>query len=160
MVDRQLLSKILMQMKDHLKNGEPIGDMKVAALLSLGQQLEAIFYYLGHELGTIIKLKQVKEISKIPESLQNAISEYNIGDVEITESSEEVIQLNLKGHSSIKDLINKGIKTEASFCSFEAGLLAGIVENVSDIHCFAQELDCSLQSGIDHCKFLIVFQKD
>lgn len=160
MVDRQLLSKILLQMKDHLKNGESIGDMKISALLSLGQQLEAIFYYLGHELGTILKLEQIKDVSQIAEGLKNAIFEYNLGDVEITESSEDVIQLNLKGHSSIKDLINKGIKTETSFCSFEAGLLAGIVENISDIHCFAQELSCSLQSGKDNCKFLIVFQKD
>ena len=70
------------------------------------------------------------------------------------------MQLKLKGHSSIKDLINKGIKTEGSFCSFEAGLLAGLVEKMTNNHCFAQEVDCSLQSGKDHCEFMIVFQKD
>jgi hypothetical protein len=33
-MDRQLLSKILMQMKEHLKSGKDIGDLKVGALLA------------------------------------------------------------------------------------------------------------------------------
>ena len=159
-MDRQLLSKILVQMRKHLKGGKEIGDMKVGALLALGHQLEAIFYYLGHELGTILKVKQIDDVKNIPGALTEKISEFNLGDVEITESTEEIIQLKLKGHSSIKDLINKGIKTEGSFCSFEAGLLAGLVEKMTNNHCFAQEVDCSLQSGKDHCEFMIVFQKD
>ena len=159
-MDRQLLSKILVQMKKHLKAGKEIGDMKVGALLALGHQLEAIFYYLGHELGTHLEAEPIEDVTTIPKAIQEKISEFNIGDVEITESSEEVVQMNLKGHSSIKDLINKGIKTEGSFCSFEAGLLAGLVEKMTNIHCFAQEVDCSLQSGKDHCEFMIVFQKD
>ncbi len=159
-MDRQLLSKILTQMKNHLKGGKEIGDMKVGALLALGHQLEAIFYYLGHELGTILKVEQGQDASKIPNLLKDIISEYNIGKGEISESSDEIVQLKLKGHSSIKDLIGKGIKTEGSFCSFEAGLLAGIVEKMSNIHCFAQEINCCLQTGKDYCEFMIVFQKD
>ncbi|MFX0018087.1 MAG: hypothetical protein ACFFBT_06740 [Promethearchaeota archaeon] len=159
-MDRQLLSKILTQMKNHLKGGKEIGDMKVGALLALGHQLEAIFYYLGHELGTILKVEQGQDASKIPDLLKEIISEYNIGKVEISESSDEIVQLKLKEHSSIKDLIGKGIKTEGSFCSFEAGLLAGIVEKMSNIHCFAQEINCCLQTGKDYCEFMIVFQKD
>ncbi|MFX1268223.1 MAG: hypothetical protein ACFFAK_09715, partial [Promethearchaeota archaeon] len=123
-------------------------------------QLEAIFYYLGHELGTILKVEQGQDASKIPDLLKEIISEYNIGKVEISESSDEIVQLKLKEHSSIKDLIGKGIKTEGSFCSFEAGLLAGIVEKMSNIHCFAQEINCCLQTGKDYCEFMIVFQKD
>ncbi len=159
-MDRQLLSKILTQMKNHLKGGKEIGDMKVGALLALGHQLEAIFYYLGHELGTILKIKQGPDVSKIPTLLKEIISEYNIGKVEISESSDAIVQLKLKEHSSIKDLIGKDIKTEGSFCSFEAGLLAGIVEKMSNIHCFAQEINCCLQTGKDYCEFMIVFQKD
>jgi predicted hydrocarbon binding protein len=159
-MDRQLLSKILAQMKKNLKEGRDIGDMKVGALLALGHQLEAIFYYLGHELGTILKIKPVKDISQIPDEIERIITEFNIGKVEITESSEEIVQLQLSDHSSIKDLIKKGIKTSGSFCSFEAGLLAGIVEKLSDRHCFAQELGCSLQTGENFCTFMIVFQKD
>lgn len=34
-MDRQLLSKILMHMKSHLKEGKEIGDMKVGALLAV-----------------------------------------------------------------------------------------------------------------------------
>ncbi len=105
-MDRQLLSKILVQMRKHLKGGKEIGDMKVGALLALGHQLEAIFYYLGHELGTILKVKQIDDVKNIPSALKEKISEYNLGDVEITESTEEIVQLKLKGHSSIKDLIN------------------------------------------------------
>ncbi|MBD3193497.1 MAG: hypothetical protein GF317_00465 [Candidatus Lokiarchaeota archaeon] len=159
-MDRQLLSKILAQMKKHLKEGNEIGDLKSGALFALGQQLDAIFYYLGHELGTIIKVKEIEDLTKIPKTLKKIISEYNIGKVEITSSTEEIVQLRLRNHSSIKDLINKGIKTNGSFCSFEAGLLAGVVENMSDIHCFAQEVNCCLQSGDDFCEFMIVFQKD
>ena len=146
-MDRQLLSKILAQMRKNLKEGKSIGDMKVGALLALGHQLEAIFYYLGHELGTTLKVKQVKDTDQIPVALKDIISQFNLGEVEITESSDEIVQLKMKGHSSIKDLIKKGIKTTGSFCSFEAGLLAGLVEKLSDRHCFAQEIGCSLQTG-------------
>ncbi len=158
-MDRQLLSKILAQMKKNLKEGKDIGDMKVGALLALGHQLEAIFYYLGHELGTTLKVKNVKDVFQIPDELKKIIAEHNLGDVEITESTEEIVQLRLKGHSSIKDLIKKGIKTSGSFCSFEAGLLAGVVEKLSDLHCFAQEVGCALQTGESFCDFMIVFQK-
>lgn len=158
-MDRQLLSKILAQMKKNLKEGKDIGDMKVGALLALGHQLEAIFYYLGHELGTTLKVKNVKDVTQIPDELKKIIAEHNLGDVEITESTEEIVQLRLKGHSSIKDLIKKGIKTSGSFCSFEAGLLAGVVEKLSDLHCFAQEVGCALQTGESFCDFMIVFQK-
>jgi len=159
-MDRQLLSKILTQMKNHLKSGKEIGDMKVGALLALGHQLEAIFYYLGHELGTTLNVKPVKDVNKIPDELKALVQEYNLGKIDITDSSDEIIQLKLADHSSIKDLINKGIKTEGSFCSFEAGLLAGMVERMTNIHCFAQEVNCSLQTGKNYCEFMIVFQKD
>jgi len=159
-MDRQLLSKILAQMRKNLKEGKTIGDMKVGALLALGHQLEAIFYYLGHELGSILKVKPVKDISQVSEELIQIIADFNLGSAEITESTEEIIQLKLKDHSSIKDLMKKGIKTTGSFCSFEAGLLAGVVEKLSDRHCFAQELGCSLQTGNNYCEFMLVFQKD
>jgi predicted hydrocarbon binding protein len=145
-------------MRKNLKDGKDIGDMKVGALLALGHQLEAIFYYLGHELGSILKIKPVKDVVQIPDELKRIITEFNLGKVEITESTEEIVQLKLKDHSSIKDLIKKGIKTTESFCSFEAGLLAGVVEKLSDRHCFAQELGCSLQTGENFCEFMIVFQ--
>ena len=159
-MDRQLLSKILTQMKTHLKSGKEIGDMKVGALLALGHQLEAIFYYLGHELGTTLNVKQVTDVNNIPDELKALVQEYNLGKIEIIDSSDEIIQLKLGEHSSIKDLINKGIKTEGSFCSFEAGLLAGIIERMTNIHCFAQEVNCSLQTGENYCEFMIVFQKE
>jgi predicted hydrocarbon binding protein len=159
-MDRSLLTKIMQQMRDALKKGKPIGDLKTGALYALGQQLEAIYYFIGHELGSILKVKRIKHEDEIGGALKKVIEEYNIGDVEITQSSDEIIQLQLKNHSSIKDLIGKGIKTKGSFCSFEAGLLAGIVENMSDTHCFAQELNCSLQTGEGYCEFMIVFQKD
>ncbi len=159
-MDRQLLSKILAQMKAYLKEGKAIGDMKVGALLALGHQLEAIFYYLGHELGSVLNVEPVDDISKVPEGLKEVISEFKIGEIEITESSDEILQLKLKGHSSSRDLMNTGIKSQGSFCSFEAGLIAGVVERMSGNHCFAQELSCSLQTGNEFCEFMIVFQKD
>ena len=154
-------------MKNRLLDGKDIGDMKVGALLALGHQLEAIFYYLGHELGTFLKVDPISDISSIPDALIKAISEYNLGEVSVTDSTNEIIQLRLKGHSSSKDLVNQGITTKGNFCSFEAGMLAGLVEkfitgvmNLDNVHCFAQEINCSLQSGQDYCEFMIVFQKD
>ena len=159
-MDRQLLSKISAQMRKNLKEGKVIGDMKVGALLALGSQLEALHYYIGHELGTTLKVKQVKDIFQIPSELKDIISQFNIGDIEITKSSDEIVELKMKDHSSIKDLIKKGIKATVNFCSFEAGLLAGIVEKLSDRNCFAQETGCSLQTGQDYCEFMVVFQKE
>ena len=159
-MDRQLLSKILSQMKHFLKNGTSIGDLKVGALLALGHQLEAIFYYLGHELGMIISDRDVNEVKKIPEILEKIVSDYKIGNIIITQSSDEIITLNLKNHSSSKDLIGTEIKSQGNFCSFEAGMLAGIVEKMSNLHCFAQELNCGIQTGNDFCEFMIVFQRE
>jgi len=111
-------------------------------------------------LGTILDVKQTLEAKEIPEQLKKIVREYNIGELEIKESSNEIVTLDLKRHSSHRDLIGKGIQSEGNFCSFEAGMLAGIVEKMSNVHCFAQELNCSLQSGKDACEFMIVFQKD
>ncbi len=38
--------------------------------------------------------------------------------------------------------------------------IAGIVEKLTNIHCFAQELSSALETGNDYCEFMIVFQKD
>ncbi len=111
-------------------------------------------------MGTIISVKEVKDVSDIPEALKQVAEEYSIGDITITESTNEIIQLKMKGHSSIKDLIDKGIKSKGSFSSFEAGMLAGIIEKLTNIHCFAQELSSALETGNDYCEFMIVFQKD
>lgn len=164
-MDRQLLSKILAIMKTRLLEGQDIGDMKVGALLALGHQLEAIFYYLGHELGTFLNVDPISDVAKIPEALTKAISDYHLGEIEITDSTNELVQFKLKGHASSKYLINKNIKSAGNFCSFEAGLLAGLVErllagieSMSNVHCFAQELSCCIQSGDDHCDFMVVFQ--
>ncbi len=159
-MNRQLLSQILKEMKARLLKGGEIGDMKVSALLALGHQLEAIFYYLGHELGTFLNTHETRNASEIPDLLKKVITEYHIGEVNITDSTDEIIQIRMKGHSSVKDLIDKEIKTEDNFCSFEAGLLAGLVERMSGIHCFAQELNCCLQTGEESCEFMIVFQTD
>ena len=159
-MDRKLLSKILTVMKNYLKENKSIGNLKLASLLALGHQLEAIFYYLGHELGTILNVPQINDIKKIPEELKRIISEHNIGESTITESSDEIIQIKLSGHSSVKDLIGLDIENPVNFSSFEAGMLAGIVEKMSNVHCFAQELSCNLQKGNDYCEFMIVLQSD
>ncbi len=159
-MNRALLSEILAQMKRHLKEGESIGDLKAGALFALGQQLDAIFYYLGHELGTIINVKPADDEKETAEQLEKIVDAYNIGEMEITSVSDELIQLRLRDHSSVKDLSNKVLKTETNFCSFEAGILAGIVEKMADSHCFAQEVNCGLQTGEEYCEFMIVFQKD
>jgi len=111
-------------------------------------------------LGTTLKVKQSKDINQIPNDLKDLISQFNLGEIEITEATDEIIELKMKDHSSIKDLIKKGIKATGSFCSFEAGLLAGIVEKLSDRNCFAQEIGCSMETGEDNCKFMVIFQTE
>ncbi len=159
-MNRALLSQILKEMRERLLKGEEIGDMKVGALLALGHQLEAIFYYLGHELGTFLPTREEKDPTKLSGALEKVIQEYHVGEVLMEKNTQEIIQMKMKGHSSVKDLVDKGIKAEGNFCSFEAGLLAGMVEKMSGIHCFAQELNCSLQTGKEYCQFMIVFQTD
>ena len=72
-MDRQLLSKILVEMRNHLKEGKEIGDLKLGALLALGHQLEAIFYYLGHELGTHLNVKPIGDVNTIPNAIKEKI---------------------------------------------------------------------------------------
>ena len=48
-------------------------------------------------------MKKCDEVVKIPEELKKTVSEYNIGEITIKEATSEIITLNLKGHSSIKD---------------------------------------------------------
>jgi hypothetical protein len=108
----------------------------------------------------IISDRDVNEVKKIPEILKKIVADYHIGKITITESTDEIITLNLKNHSSSKDLIGTEIKSQGNFCSFEAGMLAGVVEKMSNLHCFAQELNCGIQTGNDFCEFMIVFQRE
>ena len=115
---------------------------------------------MGHELASLFEVKDATELEDIVKELETIVSKFHVGKVTITECSEETIKLQLEGHASSRDLINKNITSETPFCSFEAGILAGIVEKITNLHCFAQELSCSLQSNETFCEFLIVFQRD
>ena len=64
-MNRILLEEILSKMKTNLQNGEKIGDFKVGALFALGSQLEAIFYYVGHELGSKFEIEHAENIDSI-----------------------------------------------------------------------------------------------
>lgn len=159
-MNRALLSKVLRRMKTNILEGKSIGELKIGAILALGHQLEAIVYYLGHELGTLFDIPEISDLTKIPEELSKLVKELHLGDVEISEKSADHASFKLKSCRSCKELQPLDIKTDESFCSFEAGLLAAFVEKMTKSHCFAQELNCSLQTGDPYCEFMIVYQKD
>ena len=61
---------------------------------------------MGHELGTTFNAKPVSDVTQIPDILKRIIAEYNLGEVEITESTDEIVQIKLRNHSSINDLLS------------------------------------------------------
>ena len=95
-MDRILMEEILKKMKGSLQNGENIGDFKVGALFALGNQLEAIFYFVGHELGSKFVVSQSTGIDSIIESLKRICSDFHLGDILITEKSDDHITFYLE----------------------------------------------------------------
>ena len=154
------MESMLGKMKANLLEGKDIGNLKVGALFALGEQLSAIFYYVGHELGSKIDVENgpITEIDEIIEKLIETSNEYHLGNVVIDEKDHSHITFHLDECNSCKDL-PETFPTEGSFCSFEAGLFAGIVDRMSNKRCFAQELECRLQ-GKSQCQFMIVIPTD
>lgn len=158
-MDRILLEHMLSKMRTALKNKEDIGNFKIGALFALGSQLEAIFYFVGHELGSKFDVEHQTDINIITEKLENITEIYHIGEFKLDEKTEDHITFTLKQCNSCKDFPDD-FSSKSPFCSFEAGLYAGIVEKMSNKHCFAQELACKLQSGVSDCQFMIVIPTD
>jgi uncharacterized protein len=153
-MNRVLLEQMLKKMKSFLGEGMNIGDLKIGALYALGNQLEAIFYFIGHELGS--KLTETHESSDIAASLEALTNSYHLGDFILYENEVDHITFGLKECSSCKDIDKSEVNIPQGFCSFEAGMYAGIVEKITGKHCFAQELECRLQEAGGICKFMIV----
>lgn len=158
-MDRILMEEILKKMKHSLMNGENIGDFKVGALFALGNQLEAIFYFVGHELGSKFEVNQSSGTDLIIENLKRISADFHLGEILITEKSDDHITFYLENCGSCKEFPNS-FSSKNTFCSFEAGLFAGIVEKITNKHTFAQELVCRLQPDIKNCQFMIVIPKD
>ncbi len=159
-MNRPLLNKLMNKMKTNLLEGKEIGNLKIAALLAVGGQLEAIFYYLGHELGSLFDVPEISDLTKIPEELSKVMRKNNLGEIDIIKLSKEHLTLKLRRCLTCKDLLSSNISAETTFCSFEAGLLAAFVEKMSNTGCFAQEEKCSLQTNQPYCEFIIVYQKE
>ena len=145
-------------MKTNLQEGKGIGNLKVGALFALGSQLEALFYFQGHELASHLSIDQQNSVDKIIEKLAELTDEYHLGEFILEEKGEGHITFSLKECESCKDFPVE-FKSDGPFCSFEAGLIAGIVEKLSGQHCFAQELACRLQGTTENCQFMIVLPK-
>lgn len=158
-MDRILLEHMLSKMKNSLKKGEDIGNIKIGALFALGSQLEAIFYFVGHELGSKIDVPNETDSDKIIENLKRLSKEYNIGDFILDEKSIDHITFTLSRCNSCRAFPDD-FNSDSPFCSFEAGLYAGIVERMTNKHCFAQELMCKLQKEARKCQFMIVIPQD
>jgi predicted hydrocarbon binding protein len=159
-MNRILLEGMLKKMKLLLENGTNIGDLKIGALYALGNQLEAIFYFIGHELGSTMD-EDTLEKTNLVEALKKVTEKYHLGVFHFIEENSDHITFGLEHCSSCKDIDIPKIKIQQGFCSFEAGLFAGIVEKMTGKHCFAQELECRLSGDeASMCKFMIVIPND
>ncbi|HMF32110.1 MAG TPA: DUF2507 domain-containing protein [Candidatus Lokiarchaeia archaeon] len=155
-MNRPLLEAMLTQMKENLQEGNSIGDLKIGALFALGSQLEAIFYYLGHELASKIDVESTKNVDEVIAQLIDLGQKYNIGTIEIIENTEQQITFRLLNGYSTRYIHPETLQTQNTFCSFEAGLFAGLVEKMAGNHVFAQEINCTCQ-GKPACEFMVVF---
>lgn len=154
-MNRILLEEMLKKMKRLLLDGEDIGNLKIGALYALGNQLDAIYYFMGHELGGVLEAEQYAK-GDMQESLKELTVRYHLGIFHLDEQNDEHITFSLEKCSSCKDISVPKLQIPQGFCSFEAGLYAGIVEKMTGKHCFAQELECRLQGNAEMCKFMIV----
>ncbi|MHA1673479.1 MAG: V4R domain-containing protein [Promethearchaeota archaeon] len=154
-MNRILLEEMLRKMKQLLEKGEDIGNLKIGALYALGNQLDAIYYFMGHELGGVLEPESSHD-GPITQSLVNITQKYHLGIFHIEEENAEHITFSLEQCSSCKDIGVSKLQIPQGFCAFEAGLYAGIVEKMTGKHCFAQELECRLQGTTPNCKFMIV----
>ncbi len=157
-MNRILLESILQKMKTSLANGENIGDLKIGALYSIGSQLEAILYYVGHELGSLIT--DLPEEGSITEKLQTACERYHLGEFKLKEHNPEHLIFSLSQCQSSEKIADVKVKTDEMYCSFEAGLFAGLIEKITKKHCFAQEINCKVQGEVEACEFMVVISKE
>lgn len=146
-----------------LEKGENIGDYKIGALYALGSQLEAIFYFCGHELASKLEVDKVEAtefsetiMTQIVGILKHVCEKYHLGVVADPKIEEKAVTFRLENCGSCRNF--HGIQTTSNFCSFEAGLCAGLVEKITGgLHCFAQEIGGSCQANAS-CEFMVVIQ--
>ncbi|MHA1733702.1 MAG: hypothetical protein ACTSU5_17285 [Promethearchaeota archaeon] len=156
-MNRKLLEEVLALMAEALKEGKDIGNLKIGALFALGSQLEAIFYFCGHELASILEVDRASpsDMDKIVEILEKVTDTYNLGKFHAKEVKDRSLVFQLEDCGSCRNL--KGITSKSSFCSFEAGLYAGLVEKITGgEHCFAQEIASGCEGG--GSEFMVVIQ--
>ena len=161
-MNRILLEQMLQKMRSFLKQGKNIGDLKIGALYALGNQLDAVYYFVGHELGSTIESGKtpIVDTSILIETLKNYSEKYHLGKMIIDEYNDEHITFDLEDCPTCKEIEVPSTEISQGFCSFEAGLFAGLVEKITGKHCFAQELECRLQNKAQNCKFMIVIPSD
>ena len=112
-------------------------------------QLEAIFYFIGHELGSKLIETSESEAEDLPKLLADVAEKYELGVFNVKEADDDHIVFSLGNCKSSEDIASADIKSETMFCSFEAGLFAGLVEKMAKKHCFAQEQACKVQGAVD-----------
>ncbi|GAB4326988.1 MAG: hypothetical protein Kow0069_33740 [Promethearchaeota archaeon] len=157
-MNRQLLEEMLNLMAKTLKEGGDVGDLKIGALFALGSQLEAIFYFCGHELASKLEVGRASsnEMKSVVNALKDAATRYHLGELVPLRVESSSVTFELRDCSSCRKLV--GVSTETTYCAFEAGLFAGLVEKITGgDHAFAQEIVCKCQ-GHPACQFMVVLQ--
>ena len=112
-----------------------------------------------HNLAGVLEVEETISSPIVP-ALEQISNQYNLGKFILVEEDIEHITFDLDRCNSCKDLTISKVKMPQGFCSFEAGLYAGLVEKMTGKHCFAQELECRLQGTVDYCRFMIVIPQE
>ncbi|AAB99662.1 TPA: DUF2507 domain-containing protein [Methanocaldococcus jannaschii] len=95
----------------------------------IGIDNEMLMYYFGKELSKNLNFKNFKELS-------NFYKEYKLGRIEMV--SENPIKIRIYDCISCSGLPDVG----KPLCHFEAGFLAGYIENVFNKKCYIIETHC------------------
>ena len=111
-MNRILLEEILKRMKINLENKKDIGHLKVGALYAIGSQLEAIFYFIGHELGSKLIETSESEAEDLPKLLADVAEKYELGVFNVKEADDDHIVFSLGNCKSSEDICVCNIKVD------------------------------------------------
>ncbi|ACX72827.1 4-vinyl reductase 4VR [Methanocaldococcus vulcanius M7] len=160
-MDKELLHKKVKKDLENLINDNPpertLGNLIPLSIfqavrigvLTTGCGIEAIIYNIGKDIGREVISKYVDE-SNLFESFADILSKAKIGVLEVKKIDENEMILVLKDCISCHNVPNVG----TTLCHFEAGLIAGTLEEKLKRKVNVVETKCC-GKGDEYCEFLV-----
>lgn len=111
----------------------------------LGNGAAAISYYAGKKLGKDLGIKTIEEFLKLCEDLK-------IGIIKLPELRDNFIHVDVYECVTCAGMEPVG----RTLCSFEGGLIAGVIEVITGKKATAKEVSCIGGLGDETCGFDIV----